>query len=120
MRTLVFSLAILASTTLFPAIAAAQPAASAAEKPTLGGKVHIVNVLQGEQIFAYVLRDVKTCALESMIFLCGIQLEDNWLAGRRIMIPQSQISFMYEFESADEYRESLKNARATVPRPPVR
>jgi hypothetical protein len=120
MRTLTRSLIALAATTLFCSVAVAQPAATAPEKPTLGGTVHIVNVLQGEQIFAYVLRDVKTCAIESMLFLCGIQLEDNWLAGRRIMIPQSQISFMYEFESVDEYRESLKSARATVPRPPVR
>lgn len=95
-------------------LAAALPLTAAAQttpaplKSTLSGKVYIVNLEQGQQFFSYVVKDLKTCSIESMVFLCGIQLEDSWLAGRKILIPSASIKSLYEFSDLDEYRESLK------------
>lgn len=87
------------------------------EKATAGGKIHIVNIEQGSQFFSYVLRDVKACPLEGLTFLCGVQLEDSWLAGKRVMLPSASIRSIYEFDSPDDYRESLKQMQANAAKP---
>lgn len=78
-------------------------------KSKLSGKVYIINLEQGQQFFSYVVKDLKTCSIESLVFLCGTQLEDSWLAGKKILIPNNSIKSLYEFEDLDDYRESLKD-----------
>jgi hypothetical protein len=90
------------------------------EKPVQSGKVYIVNLEQGQNFFSYVLRDVKSCAVDNLTFLCGIQLEDSWLAGKKILIPNGSVKSLYEFNSADEYRESMKQMQAAASKPPIK
>ena len=84
------------------------------EKSKLSGKVYIINLEQGQQFFSYVVKDLKTCPVESLVFLCGVQLEDSWLAGRKILIPASSIKSLYEFDDLDAYRESLKQMQSAA------
>ncbi|MBN8548001.1 MAG: hypothetical protein J0M12_01660 [Deltaproteobacteria bacterium] len=106
--------ALLGLTSLILTVNASAQAPAATEKAKPAGKVYIVNLEQGPNLFSYVLRDLKTCSIESLVFLCGIQLDDSWLAGKRVLIPNASVKSLYEFESFDDYRNSVKSMQAAA------